>query len=1001
MLKLKNCFLTASSVARLLCNSDIELKGNKVNTPKQLRDDIRSLTQHLSQVREVLLKRSDAQIAQIGKECKRTADVLGELLKTQELPANYKVAVVGRFKTGKSSFVNELLGARLANEDTNPETAAITTFRHGSKVMATVRFVALDEWKNLKQLYAEYPKHIDAHRIKIWESFGKPKKTKDGMIDEPFAIQTLENMYIKPGGFSIEIELASDGIKKSETDFRRKLKEFTSGAKPHHCLVQTIDITSPAAILDEGVLLIDTPGLDDTERFRVSLTEKAVDDVDAVLFLTQSGEAYGQSEKDFLLSLLRKGTVKQLIVVVTQVDLTYGKHIRTSEDNDEEPESLARRIERERVRIAGEVAATLNDLSQDDSPAMRRYREQLGNVEIAFTSAVLHRDWKAGKSVNCTIDAGDPGGVEKLKNQLLRLLSTESRLALTAQTISSGARSSLLDLQSVLQTKLIAIRDIKDKEVAEQKLSTFREEFGKASQRFEIAVNHQVALLGERLQTRRAQHVTLFENIALLAEQQIGHFELNDVGHHWRTRRSGYWGYMHDFQHRVANKIFPKVQHMLGEYTDEFAKFSNNFEVYLNSLSKDGIQISESLELGATLPFDVTAKLSESLERSLQSAQELISAEELRVNSLLEDFVTDEVSDRIDERRKIVAAIFGTGTTTNQTSEVRDFYSEVKAMLAQALESHLINRSEDFGNFLIKEAQSAPRDALDDVQVLLEQATDNIRAAATAVVAGQKEAVQTLVAAIEEDCQGVLCQAEKLLQAEAIIVDESMKLGTTPTTFMSVDVTPQVSVSDHLHEQTSASNTALQEYSNAISIAVSATENESWAERVERDATIAVKRLRLIDGSTGWPVEKIFEEQLIRGAVRLRLIDPFLALHHQMRNLNEFLFHVASICRPKEIEIVTSFASADMVEQQEKAINITSKEIFHSFGVSLTFKRTDGLHDRYLILEHGVVFKLGRGLDIYKPATGFAAQRPANRRVRETGIDIFAIPTSPLVAKSF
>ena len=85
--------------------------------PKQLRDDIRALTRHLTQVREVLLKRSDIEIAQIGKECKRTADSIGELLKTQELPNDYKVAVVGRFKTGKSSFVNELLGAKLANED--------------------------------------------------------------------------------------------------------------------------------------------------------------------------------------------------------------------------------------------------------------------------------------------------------------------------------------------------------------------------------------------------------------------------------------------------------------------------------------------------------------------------------------------------------------------------------------------------------------------------------------------------------------------------------------------------------------------------------------------------------------------------------------------------------------------------------------------------------------------------------------------------------------------
>ena len=970
--------------------------------PKQLRDDIRALTRHLTQVREVLLKRSDVEIAQIGKECKRTADSIGELLKTQELPNDYKVAVVGRFKTGKSSFVNELLGAKLANEDTNPETAAITTFKHGSKVVATVSFTPQEEWTNLKQLYAEDSKHVDAHRVKMWESFGKPKKSKDGTIEEAVDLKSLELKYVKSGGYKLEIELVEDGTKKSETEFRRKLKEFTSGAKPHHCLVQAIEITSPAAILDEGVLLIDTPGLDDTERFRVSLTEKTVEDVDAVLFLTQSGEAYGQSEKDFLLSLLRKGTVKQLIVVITQVDLTYGKHVRTAEDNDEAPETLAKRIERERMRISREVAATLNDLSQDDSPAMRRYREQLGNVEIAFTSAVLHRDWKANKSVPYSIDAGDPGGVEKLKNQLLRLLSTESRLALTAQNISIGARSNLLDLQSVLQTKLIAIRDIKDKEVAEQKLSTFREEFGEASERFEGSVRQQVKLLSDRLDQRRCQHGTLIENIALLAEQQIGYFELNDVGRHWRSRRSGYWGYMHDFQNKVANRIFPKVQQMLAEYTESFADFTKSFEVHLKTLSSEGAQISESLQIGASLPFDVTAKLHESLERSLQSAQELITAEELRVSALLEEFVTDEVSDRIDERRKKVAEIWGTGTTKSQELEVRDFYREVKGLLTEALEQHLRKRAADFSGFLVVEAEGAPRDALDEVQILLEQAADNIRAAATALIAGQKETAQALVAAIVSDFKEVLTQAEGLLQVEQIAIDESMKLGAVEVESVR-EIRPQGSqgiealketdtpVSDNLSKQPTAK-------SETVSFVQSADQVD-WFEEVQREATVSVSRICLTDGATGWPYEKLFPEKWIRGALKVRLIDPFLAQPHQIRNLKEFLLHIAEVCRPKAIEVITNFCNPELTSNQDRATDAAAVDLFQSYGASLTVTRTEGLHDRYLILSHGVVFKLGRGLDIYKPATGLAAHRPANRRVRETGVDVFAVPTSPLVSQ--
>ena len=976
-----------------------------MKSPRQVRSDIRTLTTHIGHVRDALHKKVDVTVAEVGKECKRTSDVLAELLKSQELPENYKVAVVGRFKTGKSSFVNELLGTQLASEDTNPETAAITTFRHGPSVKATVRFVSEEEWVKLQALYAEDPRHIDAHRVKMWNSFGKPRKSKDGE-EESFDLPWLERQFLKTGGYSLEIELATDGTKKAVTEFRRKLKEFTSGAKPHHCLVQAIDIESPAPILDEGVLLIDTPGLDDTERFRVSLTEKTVEDVDAILFLTKSGESYSQSDKDFLLSLLRKGTVKQLIVVITQVDVTYQQHLDNAEANDEDPEPLSVRIQRERHRLAKELAATLAELSQDDSPAMRRYREQLGDVEVAFTSTKLHRNGKDGKPNPCAIDPADPGGVERLKSQLLRLLSTESRLAMAAQHIATGARTALLDLQTVLDTKLLAIRDIKDREVAEQKLRNFRDEFGQASQRFEGAVSTQVALLGERLDERRKHHSTLVENIALLAERELAAFETNDVARHWRTRRSGYWGYMHDLQARIANRIFPKVQEMLGEYTQSFAEFARSFEVYLQALSKDGANISASLELGASLPFDVTVKLKESLERSLQRAQDLIAAEEQRVTSLLDDFVTDEVSERIDAARSKVSDIWGTGTTRNQASEVQVFYREVKQLLAQALMDHLRERGQTFGTFLVDEAKSAPRDALDEVQVLLEQAADNIRAAAEALVAGQKEAIETLVANIKAEQREVLTRAEQLLEYDAAPAETSNKVGDLPEPAL---VPVSVSTSDAPASTPAPEPPPKADESQATVAATlpsaeaqhsSVEADGDWAESVQREATVTVDRLRLRDGATGWPLDKVFPSRCLKGALKVRLVDPYLAKPHQIRNLNEFLLHLAETAHPKEIEVVTGFAADEFAARQDRATDEAAKDLFKNYGVTLTLRRETGLHDRYLMLDHGVLFKLGRGLDIFKPAVGLAEHRPGNRRVRETDVDVFCRPGHALAIRT-
>lgn len=964
-----------------------------MKSPRQIRSDMRTLASHVSQVREALLRKSDVAVAQIGKECRRTADALGDVLKTQQLPDNYKVAVVGRFKTGKSSFVNELLAARLASEDTNPETAAITTFRHGPRVKASVRFVSQEEWDKLQKLYAEDPKHIDAHRVKLWQSFAKPRKGKDGETDESFDLPALERQFLMPGGHTIEIELNDESTKKAETEFRRQLKEFTSGAKPHHCLVQSIDIASPSPILDEGVLLIDTPGLDDTERFRVSLTEKAVEDVDAILFLTKSGESYSQSDKDFLLTLLRKGTVKQLIVVVTQLDVTYQQHLDNAEANDEVPESLALRIEREHRRLGKELAATLADLGQDDSPTMRRYREQLGEVEIAFTSAKLHRDWKANKHTVCTIDPADPGGVEKLYDQLLRLLSTESRLALVAQRIAADSRAVLLELQEVLAAKLIALRDIKDKEVAEQTLSNFRLKFGQACQQFEGAVAEKVDVLRKRLRVHRSQHAMLHENISLLAESELAAFEANDVGRHWRTRRSGYWGYMAGLQTRVANRIFPKVQQMLGDYTDAFAAFAKAFEAQLSTLSNKGAAISEGLDLGATLPFDLTRKLKSSLERSMSNAQQLISDEELRVTSLLDDFIDDKVSDRIDQARTKVSNIWGTGTTHSQSAEVQGFYHEVKRLLSDALMNHVRERGQNFGDFLVGEAEAAPRDAMEEVAVLLEQAADNIRAATTAAVADQKGAAEKLVAEVEASNSEVLSRAEKMLQDLMGADEPSTKLGELPPTKSApLPSTAPAPAPTSAEQSRSASVVALR---TPEPEGVSETEGD-WAEQVQQRATVTLDRLCLRDGETGWPFDKIFAARYLEGALKVRLVDPYLHLPHQLRNLNAFLLHVAETAHPRELEIVTGFAPTENAMSQERAIDDATRDLFTNYGVALTFHRDSKVHDRFVIMDHGVLFTLGRGLDIYKPATGLAVYRLTNRKVRQTRIDVFCRPGHPL-----
>ena len=75
-----------------------------------------------------------------------------------------------------------------------------------------------------------------------------------------------------------------------------------------------------------------------------------------------------------MLSLLRRGSIKQLVFVVTQVDHTYSQHVEQAEGDDEPVEPIARRIEQERRRLRKQIDDTLTELVEggEDTPAMER-----------------------------------------------------------------------------------------------------------------------------------------------------------------------------------------------------------------------------------------------------------------------------------------------------------------------------------------------------------------------------------------------------------------------------------------------------------------------------------------------------------------------------------------------------------------------------------------------------------------------------------------------------
>jgi hypothetical protein len=475
------------------------------------------------------------------------------------------------------------------------------------------------------------------------------------------------------------------------------------------------------------------------------------------------------------LSLLRKGTIKQLIFVVTQVDQTYEQHVREALDQDEEPEPITSRIVAERQRLQSEIETTLNELAvETGSASVDRYRDQLNAVEIAFTSAANHRDAIRKETVRFPLIPDDPGGMRDIRETLYRILSTESRLAATREVIQSGVSAVLQNMLAVIEARRSVVAGFKSREVAESKLDTFRDEFEQNGKRFAEVIKRDGVVLDTTLANRTEIQGHIAEVIALRADEVLASYETDDAARHWRTRRGGHWGHMHELQTRVANRIFPKVAEELNKQNDAFGEFVTKLRAHIGLLSDEARATIARLEIDEELQFDLGSSLEAFLTDTLQTLHQLVEGEELKIIALLEEFVDEQVENRIAAAREKVTAVRGSGTTVAQTAEVRTFYAEVRSILKDALKSHVRKRFEDFGRHLTSHADAVPEKTLSEVGAQIERTSVNIRAAAEAMVTGQKGDFERLSGALASAIGAAHTEISALLDDDGDVPDSTV-----------------------------------------------------------------------------------------------------------------------------------------------------------------------------------------------------------------------------------
>ncbi|HEY8431388.1 MAG TPA: dynamin family protein [Sandaracinaceae bacterium] len=111
-----------------------------------------------------------------------------------------------------------------------------------------------------------------------------------------------------------------------------QVADYVVGGRAAADEVRFLEIDYPAAILEGGVVLVDTPGVNDLNSTRAEITYSYLPRADAILFLLDAGQILKESERSFIANKLLAQSRDKVIFVINKIDLL---------DDDEREEALA------------------------------------------------------------------------------------------------------------------------------------------------------------------------------------------------------------------------------------------------------------------------------------------------------------------------------------------------------------------------------------------------------------------------------------------------------------------------------------------------------------------------------------------------------------------------------------------------------------------------------------------------------------------------------------
>lgn len=222
--------------------------------------------------------------------------------RSKEQISHLKIAIVGQFSSGKSSFINALLGGEILPSGVTPVTAKVCEISYGENLGTAI-----------SQNNPQDTNHLQNASQNILQNLSQnpPKNSSQNLPKN-----LLQNLLI-------EVHYKDSSIKLKPLAYLHQVDSIENATISHFKLQAPIELL-------KNITFLDTPGFNSQNQIDTDTTNAILREVDGIIWLSLIDNVGKQSEKDILQEHLKQYSAKSLCILNQKDRLKDSQEISTS-----------------------------------------------------------------------------------------------------------------------------------------------------------------------------------------------------------------------------------------------------------------------------------------------------------------------------------------------------------------------------------------------------------------------------------------------------------------------------------------------------------------------------------------------------------------------------------------------------------------------------------------------------------------------------------------------